>query len=296
MALTSSPSVLPASSRCAWVPWLPIIVGLAALYLPTFAALAGGAWTREEHMHGPIVLVAILWLAWRLRAELVEPGDSECRLAGSALVAIGLALYVLGRSQDIIILEVGSLVPVLAGALLFIRGRRTLRRFWFPLVLIGFMLPLPGFIVDALTGPLKQQVTAIAEEVLNQAGYPTGRSGVILNVGPYQLLVADACSGLHSLVSIASVGLVYIYLLAHRSRVRNAILVASLLPIGFVANIVRVIVLVLVTYHWGDEAGQGFIHGFSGIFLFAVGLLTLFGIDALVGRMRWLSDTAETRA
>ncbi len=141
------------------------------------------------------------------------------------------------------------------------------------------MIPLPGFVVDAATGPLKQYISVIAEQVLYAAGYPIARSGVTLTVGPYQLLVADACSGLHSMFSLSAMGLLYLYLMQHTSTARNLIIMAAILPIAFVANIVRVMVLILVTYHMGDEAGQGFLHGFAGIMLFIIGLLFLFALD-----------------
>ena len=114
-------------------------------------------------------------------------------------------------------------------------------------------------------------------------GYPIARSGIVLNVGQYQLLVADACSGLNSMFSLSALGLVYLYLMRYRSFVHVGLLVACILPIAFAANIVRVMILVLVTYHFGDEAGQGFIHGFAGMILFLVALLMLFGFDSLLG-------------
>ena len=268
-----------------WLRWLPIGIGLAVLYAPTAARLSGGLWMREEYMHGPIVAMVVLWLIWQKRSLLYHQQNGGLPVTGAALLSFGLLLYVFGRSQDIIIFEVGSLIPVLAGTLLAMCGWNTLKRMAFPLLFVLFMLPLPGFIVDALTGPLKQHVSAIAESILYAAGYPIARTGVVLSVGPYQLLVADACSGLHSLISMSAMGLLYIYLMGRRSVWRNAVLVACLLPIAFAANVVRVIVLVLVTYHFGDAVGQGFIHDFSGIFLFIVGLLLLFTIDRALGAM-----------
>jgi exosortase B len=241
-------------------------------------------------MHGPIVLAVILWIGWQLREKLSGGDDRPLPASGIVLLLFGLLLYVLGRSQDIILFEVGSLAPVLAGTLLAMRGLKTMKAFWFPILFIAFMLPLPGFIVDSLTGPLKHNVSSIAEEMLYLVGYPIARQGVVLNVGPYQLLVADACSGLHSLISMSAMGLLYIYLMRHTSVVRNLLLIACLLPIAFAANVVRVMVLVLVTFHFGDEAGQGFIHDFSGIFLFIVGLLLLFAIDGALRRLGPLAD------
>jgi len=160
---------------------------------------------------------------------------------------------------------------------------RAARALWFALFFLLFMIPLPGFVVDAATGPLKQYISIIAEQVLYTVGYPIARSGVTLTVGQYQLLVADACSGLHSMFSLSAMGLLYLYLMQRTSPARNLIIMAAILPIAFAANIVRVMVLILVTYHLGDEAGQGFLHGFAGIMLFIIGLLFLFVMDWVLG-------------
>jgi exosortase len=148
---------------------------------------------------------------------------------------------------------------------------------------LAFMVPLPGFIRIPLTGPLREYVSVIAEVGLRALDYPIARSGVILNIGPYQLLVADACSGINSMFALMALGLLYLYLMRYRSMWRNGILLTSILPIAFAANIVRVVTLVLVTYHFGDAAGQGVIHGLSGIGLFIIALLMLFSLDAALG-------------
>src|SRR5678810_451776 len=120
-----------------------------------------------------------------------------------------------------------------------------------------FMIPLPGFLVDAITGPLKQWISAIVVELLYDVGYPISRTGVMITIGQYQMLVADACSGLHSMYSLTALGTLFMYIMGRRSLLHNAIMLASILPIAFAANIVRVIVLVVITYHFGDAAGQG---------------------------------------
>ncbi|TXH72943.1 exosortase B [Thiobacillus sp.] len=267
--------------------WWPVVLGLLVLYVPTYWMLAHGLWNSEEQAHGPIVLVVALFLIWQRRAVFsgdagVLPTRAEVA-TGWALLAIGLLAYALGRSQDILLFEVGSQIPVILGALLITLGTRAARALWFALFFLIFMIPLPGFIVDAATGPLKQYISVIAEHVLYAAGYPIARSGVMLTVGPYQLLVADACSGLHSMFSLSAMGLLYLYLMQRTSITRNLIIMAAILPIAFAANVVRVMVLVLVTYHLGDEAGQGFLHGFAGIMLFVIGLLFLFVLDWLLG-------------
>lgn len=268
--------------------WWPVMLGLLVLYVPTYWALAHGIWNSEDYAHGPIVLVVTLYLIWQQRIVLL-PGDSAEhpaageRAIGWILLTLGLLIYAVGRSQDINLLEIGSQIPVVLGALLITVGTRAARALWFALFFLVFMIPLPGFVVDAATGPLKQYISVIAEHVLYAAGYPIGRSGVMLTVGQYQLLVADACSGLHSIFSLSAMGLLYLYLMQRTSRVRNLIIVAAIIPIAFAANVVRVMLLILVTYHLGDEAGQGFLHDFAGILLFVVGLLFLFALDGILG-------------
>lgn len=293
-------SPLPAglSSKAALQLWWPVILGLLVLYLPTYYDLSNGIWNSEEQAHGPIVLVVALYLIWQARHVFVggptasagdtgvEAGSVAVRprpILGWGLLIFGLLLYALGRSQDILLFEVGSQIPVLLGALLITLGMAAARALWFALFFLLFMIPLPGFLVDAATGPLKQHISEIAEHILYFFGYPIARSGVTLTVGPYQLLVADACSGLHSMFSLSAMGLLYLYLMGHKNWLRNGILIASILPIAFVANVIRVMVLVLVTYHFGDEAGQGFVHDSAGIVLFIVALLILFALDGILG-------------
>ena len=265
--------------------WWPVVFGLLALYLPTYWMLAHGIWNSEEQAHGPIVLVVSLFLIWQ-RRDIFSSANAPSRgevTTGWMLLMVGLLAYALGRSQNILLFEVGSQIPVILGALLITLGAKSARALWFALFFLLFMIPLPGFVVDATTGPLKQYISVIAEQVLYVAGYPIARSGVTLTIGPYQLLVADACSGLHSMFSLSAMGLLYLYLMQRTSVARNLIIMAAILPIAFVANIVRVMVLVLVTYHLGDEAGQGFLHGFAGIMLFVIGLLFLFALDWVLG-------------
>jgi exosortase/archaeosortase family protein len=106
----------------------------------------------------------------------------------------------------------------------------------------------------------------------------------MLSVGHYQLLVADACAGLNSMFTLEALGLLYMNLMRYTSAARNVTLAVLIIPISFAANVIRVLVLVLVTYHFGDAAGQGFVHGFAGMVLFIVGLLLILATDWLLRR------------
>jgi exosortase B len=213
---------------------------------------------------------------------LAPPDDPAGRVIGWVALSIGLLLYALGRSQDIYMLSLGSQLLVFPGAILAIRGWPSLQPVWFPIFFLLFLIPLPDFVISGLTGPLKQLVSVIAENLLYAVGYPIARSGVILSVGPYELLVADACSGLNSIFTLVALTALYLYLMRYRSMSYNLMLLACAVPIAIAANVVRVIVLVLVTYHFGDEAGQGFVHSFAGLLLFAVALTLVMALDGLL--------------
>lgn len=260
-----------------------VALGFAAMYLPTYWYLSRTIWATDEQGHGPIILLLSLWLLWRARDRFVALPARPAPGAGWTLLGLGALVYAFGRSQDIIIFEVGSQILVIAALLLLFRGWAAVRLGWFALFFLIFMIPLPGPLVAAVTGPLKAAVSAVAESVLYQMGYPIGRTGVILSIGPYQLLVADACAGLNSMFSLEALGLMYMNLMQYRSVPRNVLLAILIIPISFCANVVRVMILVLVTYYFGDEAGQGFVHGFAGVVLFLVALVLMLVVDKLLG-------------
>lgn len=283
----------PRSDRRA-LAWLPpaargplagLLLGWALLFGPSYLDLMRGLWSSEEQGHGPMILAVGLWLLARRLVVLTEARGSAW---GSVPLALGLAAYVLGRSQAIWTLEIGAQVLVLAGLVLSFLGWRALRLAAFPLFFLLFMIPWPGDWTAALTTPLKIAVSGVASQLLYQAGYPVGQSGVLLTVGPYQLMVADACAGLNSLFTLEALGLLYMNLVQHTALWRNIVLALLVLPISFAANVLRVLVLVLITFHFGDAAGQGFIHGFAGLLLMLAALLLIMGADGVLGRLaRW---------
>jgi exosortase B len=174
-------------------------------------------------------------------------------------------------------LDIGSQILVLAGILLLVAGKPALKAMWFPLFFIIFMLPLP---LDSITMPMKMAVSYVTENVLFWFDYPIARSGVVLHIGQYQLLVADACAGMHTLISLEALGLLYLNLVKSESAFRNITLAILIIPISFTANVIRVIALTLITYYFGDDVGQGFIHGFAGMLLFFVALICIISVDS----------------
>lgn len=287
---------LPDQSRPAIIEWFPIFFGLIALYVPTWVDLSSTIWATEAQAHGPIILCVALWFFWKQRLVIHDMPAAPSK-AGWPLFILGLLLYTIGRSQDILIFEVGSQIIIIASLLLILRGWAALGAAWFPLFFLLFMIPLPGAFVDALTLPMKMAVSYVAENVLYWVGYPISRTGVILQIGQYKLLVADACAGLQTLFTLEALGLLYLNIVRHDSFFRNVALAILIIPISFTANVIRVMVLTLITYHFGDEAGQGFLHGFAGMVLFITALLIIMGVDSLlqIGEKSWRGQAAVNK-
>jgi exosortase B len=285
----------PAAALRASLPeWWPVLLGLLVLYVPTLYSLMHGIWASEEQAHGPIILALSLWLMYRQWPEMRQKcAGSAGSALGWPLLVFGLLLYILGRSQQIASFEIASFVINMAAVILLKLGTRALRHQWFPFFFMLFMIPLPGQIVGLLTMPMKMAVSWATEHILFALGFPIARSGVILQIGQYQLLVADACAGLQTLLTLEALGLFYLNVVRHTSAFRNIALALLIIPISFSANVIRVIVLSLVTYFLGDAAGQGFLHGFAGMVLFITALVLILAIDS---SLQWFVRRRESRA
>lgn len=265
------------------VTWLPVLLGFMAMFAPSYWAAAKGLWQTDEMGHAPIVFVVAVWLFWQSREKIRSATGEPAPALGWALCCIGVLLYCFGRALSISSVEFFAQPLLVAAILVLMKGLAALRSAWFAVFYLLFMVPLPGTLVDAVTGPLKHWISLIVVDVLFAAGYPISRTGVVIIVGQYQLLVADACSGLNSMVSLSALGALFAYLMGRDSRLHNSILIAAILPIAFGANILRVISLVLVTYHFGDDAGQGFLHGAAGLVLLIGSCALLFAFNAFLG-------------
>lgn len=266
-------------------PWLLVALGLLIVYTPSLIGLATDIWSSNEQAHGPIVLCGFLWLMYREWPGLYADRASRGSPWGWPLLVIGLLCYIAGRSLDLTPFEIGSLVIVLAAIVLLLRGWPGLRRVGFALVLLCFIVPIPGQIMTAFTLPIAIEVSKVVDYALFTLGYPIAREGVVLQLGPYQLLVANACAGLHTFFALEAMGLLYLNLFKHESLLRNLCLLTLIVPVAFVANVIRVISLALITYYFGDAAGQGFLHGFAGVVLFLSALLLILFADSVLSRL-----------
>jgi exosortase B len=262
------------------------------LLFSTDAAL----WSKGEHSHGPIMLSLSLWLMW-VRWQEYE-GRTDGRAPGAWVgwlcLAIGVAFYVPGRALNIIYFEAFAFLPMMIGVVALIGGWSLLNQLKFPLFFLVFMVPIPGFLLDPISQFVKLHISITVTEILWQLGYPISHTGVVVTIGPYQLLVADACAGMRTLFMLEAMGIFYMNVVRHSSMLRNVVLSLLIVPISFVANMLRVLFLALLTYHFGDEVGQGYLHGFAGVVLFAMALLMIMSVDGLLRVIAGRRATALT--
>jgi exosortase B len=272
----------------------PLWVGLALLGLPSLIRLGQEAWTTDTGVHGPIVLATAIWLlyqAWPDVAAIKRPGN---KLIAAAAIIFFLFIYAFGRAFSFLSVEIAAFIGLMISVAYLYLGFAVLRRFWFPILYLGFIVPFPGWFIDGITAPLKNYITYSATTLLDAAGYPIASQGVTLVVAQYQLLVEDACAGLNSIVSLTAISLFYIYILHNASWRYSLLLFLWIIPAALFANLVRVLVLVLITYHFGNAAAQGFLHSTAGMIMFVVALLSIFAVDkAMTPIRRRLTGTAQ---
>jgi len=239
--------------------WLPVLVAGILLYAVAYLDLFRAVETTDGAALEPVCALIWAWVIWRHRSSFFRLDITRSGLLlGWTSLAVGLTLYAIGRSQDFFQLEIGSQLLVFPGAILILLGFRGLRNLWFPIVFLVFLIPVPGSVLNEILVPLKQTVSSVVAQGLYPLGVPITRDGVVLYVGNYQLLIADACSGLNSMIALSAIGVLYVYMSERRNWISAVILLAAVIPIAFAANLVRVAGLVLVTYLFGDAAGQNF--------------------------------------
>jgi exosortase B len=263
----------------------PLVLGWLTLVLPSLWDYLFGTWSGYSQGHEVLLLGVSGWLIWRARERWQHADAPLWGWAAMLLVGLLLLGYAFGRTQEFIRIELLSLWALTICLVWLHAGWAGVRATAFAWLFILFAMPMPFSWVLTLTGPLKAAVSVIATGVLQALDYPVGRSGVVITVGQYQLLVAEACAGLSSMFALEATGLLYSHLMARPSWAYNLTLACMAIPVAFVANVIRVIVLVLITYYFGDAVGQGFIHRFSGAVLFACALVLMALVDVALGRL-----------
>ena len=255
---------------------------LVALYRGILPEMAQQWYEDANYSHGFIVPLIAGYFVYERRRDLagvlVEPW-----LPGLALLLLGLLQLVLGFLGTEFFTMRSSLVVTLAGMTLFLFGKRLFRLLLLPLGYLLFMVPLPYIIYDMIAFPLKLFVTRVSIATMKLMGVVVLREGNIIMLPFTTLEVADACSGIRSLISLLALAVAYAFFL-NITPLRRALLIASAIPIAISANALRVIGTGLLAQYWGGKAAEGFFHEFAGMAVFVVAIALMIGLGSLLAR------------
>ena len=272
-----------------------LVAGVALFAIPTLLFVVEEYWSREDGAHGPIVLFTGAWLISRQWGKAISAREFPSAIRVWASLIILVLLQVAARITQIVELEGFLMYGCLIVVFYAFVGAQVVKNLWFPILYIGFIFPPPETLVAAVTVPMKMWLSIAAIRFLDLFGYPIGGEGVRIFIGQYELLVAAACAGINSIVSLSSISLFYIYV-RHQANWRYAaILILFIVPIALLANFVRVLILILLTYHAGEAAAQGFLHNFAGIVMFAIAIAAVFGLDSALKPIFDRASSTNTR-
>ncbi|RYF21697.1 MAG: exosortase/archaeosortase family protein [Oxalobacteraceae bacterium] len=261
------------------------VLGAVALFaLPSLIWLMAGEWSLEQGAAGPIILASGGWLLVReARTICTMPGHITWAMAGMLPAALGYVFaYVVGMLWLSWLSTYIALIIVLYSYI----GGRALMRLWFPLTYLLFLVPPPYMLIAPITQSRKLWLSVTSVDLLSALGFEAAYNGTTLYIDQYELLIADACAGMNSLISLLAIGLFYVYVL-YRADWRYAILLAMLtLPVAMIANLARILLLLLATHYLGITRVEGVLHETAGLFMFLVALGCLIGLDTALGPLR----------
>lgn len=263
-----------------------IPAALVWMYGRTIAGLAVEWTSSPDASYGVVMAAAALVIVWHRRAALAQAFEPAAPSAPALIVLLGgLATYVVGLLAADVFLTRVSLVPVLAGIVWLLCGPRAVRVLTAPLAFALIAIPLPTLIVNAITLPLQFQASRAAEALLTVSGVPVFRDGNLLELPSTTLEVAEACSGLRSLVSLTAIAILMGW--AVRTRMwRRCVIVAAALPIAVAMNGVRIAATGAACEAWGSQMATGQWHTSAGWLTFVLSLVVLFGVAHVVGDPR----------
>jgi exosortase len=265
------------------IPVLVFSVLLVALYHNILLRLGEHWYTDPDYSHGFLVPLLALYFVWERRRQLTSSSAAP-NIAGVALLAFGLLMLVVGSVGAELYLQRTSLIVVIAGLVLLLLGKTSLRTLAFPIVFLVFMVPLPAIVVNAIAFPLQLFAAKTAAFCLFNFGIPVLREGNVIVLAGTTLEVAEACSGIRSLQALLALGTVYAYF-TQSSMWKRWVLVLLSIPIAIVANAFRVSGTGVLAHYWGAQAAEGFYHTFSGWLIFLVAFALLLACGWLLSRI-----------
>lgn len=258
---------------------------VTTIYLPVFKQLYQGRWEKVDYTHAYFILPVSLWLCWRKRSqlrELLQASQNQAAFFSPFLLIFGLLMFIFGWRQNYLFISTLSLIPFLLGLIIYLYGMPTAKTLSFPIFYLLLLVPPPLGILDSITLPMRYGISILADKVLKSFHFPIVRDGLMLSVGGHEIFMGAPCSGFRSLITMISLGLVYVYLNKGGFK-KKTILISSVIPLALLGNLIRVISMCVVTFYFGISAGEKF-HDISGFVIFLVLILGLVGIESLLER------------
>jgi len=258
--------------------------------MPTLAHLAGQWWNDPNYSHGFFVPLFAAFVIWQERARLsaLNPRPSW---SGLLFLTLGLCVLIVGQMGAELFLSRLSLLIVLAGLIVLFFGWIFFRALLFPWAFLLLMIPFPAIVFNQITFPLQLLASKVASTTLPWMGVPVLREGNVIVLPAMALEVAEACSGIRSLMSLTTLAVIYGYLMERRTSLRVLLAVASI-PIAVAANSLRIVGTGLLVQYWDPEKAEGFFHEFSGWLIFVVSLVMLYLLHRSV-RIFWREEPTE---
>lgn len=250
------------------------------LYWSVLTHLIGQWWHNPNFSHGFFVPLFSGWVIWQERHELgrlpVRPSWT-----GLAIAALGMCTLVVGQLGAELFLSRSSLLMVLAGVIVLFYGWAYFRALLFPWAFLILMIPIPAIVFNEITFPLQLLASRVSGVILPLLGVPVLREGNVINLPAMALEVAEACSGIRSLVTLVTLAIIYGYIMERRLWVRWLLALASV-PIAVVANSARIIGTGLLVQYWDPDKAQGYFHASWGWIIFVISLVMLYSLHGLI--------------
>jgi exosortase len=289
---------------------LPIIVAIAFAYATVLAKLSYDWWTDENYSHGLLIPFIIGYLLWVGRDKFASARANASVWLGGATVAVALMALWAGVAGAELYTQRMSLVLLIAGVVVYFWGLQLLKLILIPLFLLILAIPIPAIIFNKIAFPLQLFASRCAVWSMQMLGIPVLRQGNVIELKPLnsfdtkKLEVVEACSGIRSLMTLITLGVVFAYFTHPKSEpdhpkthfygmLRSAIIVLSAIPIAIVTNALRVSGTGVLAHYYGTQIADGFFHSFSGWVVYIVAFLMLFGVGWLLDRFRPKSSSVE---
>jgi exosortase len=260
-----------------------IVAGIVILYWQVFARLIDAWIVDGNYSHGWLILPIALYFVWERRAKL-EATPLKPSWFGLVVFAGSIMVLLAGILGSELFLARVSLIGLLAGIILFLFGWKHLRILAFPLAFLLLMIPIPAIVFNKIAFPLQLFASRVGESTISAFNIPVLREGNVLVLAHTKLEVAEACSGIRSLVSLLTLGIVYAYFSDSRAWVRTLI-VLSTIPVAILANGARVAGTGIAAHYFGPGAAEGFYHEFAGWAIFIIAFIMMLAIQKIVVRL-----------